>query len=155
MFLRNQVFVWKFKNFDKLQLPYSLVFFCWNFAHISYLPMPTKGCVGFFVICLDLELFAKNYIYIIYIYILYICIYIYNIYIYIIKFLWSMANKCIHTYMCIRSCPFSQNISFIFYFWPQRFFRTDFSSSYKKYFEYTGNCVYKMWLYLFVRAGFR
>ena len=22
--------------------------FCWNFAHVSYLPKPTKGCAGFF-----------------------------------------------------------------------------------------------------------
>ena len=22
--------------------------FCWNFAHVFYLPMSTKGCVGFF-----------------------------------------------------------------------------------------------------------
>ena len=22
--------------------------FCWNFAHVSYLPMSTKGCAGFF-----------------------------------------------------------------------------------------------------------
>ena len=33
--------------------------FCWNFAHVSYLPMPTKGCVVFFLFCLDLGLFAK------------------------------------------------------------------------------------------------
>ena len=33
--------------------------FCWNFLHVSYLPMSTKGCVGFFLFCLDLELFAK------------------------------------------------------------------------------------------------
>ena len=34
-------------------------FFCWNFAHVSYLPISTKGCLGFFLFCLDLELFAK------------------------------------------------------------------------------------------------
>ena len=27
LFLRNQVFVWKFENFDKLQLSYSSIFF--------------------------------------------------------------------------------------------------------------------------------
>ena len=31
----------------------------WNSAHISYLPMSTKGCAGFFLFCLYLELFAK------------------------------------------------------------------------------------------------
>ena len=34
--------------------------FCWNFTHVSYLPMSTKGCLGFFLFCLDLELFAKR-----------------------------------------------------------------------------------------------
>ena len=35
--------------------------FLLNFAHVSYLPMSTKGCAGFFLFCfsLDLELFAK------------------------------------------------------------------------------------------------
>ena len=39
----------------------TLVFnvFCWNFAHVSYLPISTKGCSGFFLFCLDLESFAK------------------------------------------------------------------------------------------------
>ena len=43
----------------KLQLPYSSSYFFWEFAHVSYLPMPTKGCVGLFLFCLDLELFAQ------------------------------------------------------------------------------------------------
>ena len=33
--------------------------FCRNFAHVFHLPMSTKGCVGFFLFYLDLELFAK------------------------------------------------------------------------------------------------
>ena len=33
--------------------------FCWDFAHVPYLPMLTKGCVGLFLFCLELELFAK------------------------------------------------------------------------------------------------
>ena len=33
--------------------------FCWNFAHVFYLPMSTKGCAGFLLFCLDLKLFAK------------------------------------------------------------------------------------------------
>ena len=24
--------------------------FCWNFAHVPYLPMSTKGCAGFFIL---------------------------------------------------------------------------------------------------------
>ena len=36
--------------------------FCWNFAHAFYLPMSTKGCVGFFLNYLDLELFVKIYL---------------------------------------------------------------------------------------------
>ena len=37
----------------------TVQYFLLNFAHVSYLPMTTKGCVGFFLFCLDLELFAK------------------------------------------------------------------------------------------------
>ena len=33
--------------------------FCWNFAHVSYLPMSTKEWERFLLFCLDLELFAK------------------------------------------------------------------------------------------------
>ena len=33
--------------------------FCWNFVHVFYLPMPTKGYVGFFLFYLELELIAK------------------------------------------------------------------------------------------------
>ena len=33
--------------------------FCWNFAHVSYLPMSTKAYVRFFLFHLDLELFEK------------------------------------------------------------------------------------------------
>ena len=34
--------------------------FWWNFAHVSYLSMSTKVCAGFFLFCLDVELFAKK-----------------------------------------------------------------------------------------------
>ena len=44
------------EKFDELQL---LNNFCWNFAHVSYLPMCSKGCSKFVSFCLDLELFAK------------------------------------------------------------------------------------------------
>ena len=33
--------------------------FCWNFAHVPYLPISTKECVGFILFWLELELFAK------------------------------------------------------------------------------------------------
>ena len=36
------------ENFDELQLSRSPIFFCWNLAHVFYLLMSTKGCVGFF-----------------------------------------------------------------------------------------------------------
>ena len=59
IFSRNQVFflkIWKL-----WQAPTTLQFniFCWNFAHVFYLPISTTGCVGFFLFHLDLELFAK------------------------------------------------------------------------------------------------
>ena len=38
-------------------LPFNI--FYWNLAHVFYLPMSTKGCVGIFLFYLDLELFAK------------------------------------------------------------------------------------------------
>ena len=37
----------------------TVQYFWWNFAHVLYLSMSTKECVGFFLFCLDLELFAK------------------------------------------------------------------------------------------------
>ena len=47
-FLETRLFVWKVENFEELQLPQGLVIFCWNFTHVSYLTMSTKGCSGFF-----------------------------------------------------------------------------------------------------------
>ena len=38
---------------------HTVKYFCWNFAHISYLPVSTNGFAGLFLFCLDLELFAK------------------------------------------------------------------------------------------------
>ena len=49
-FQETRFFVRKIENFDELQLPQSLIFFCWNFAHVFYLIMPKKGCSGFFFI---------------------------------------------------------------------------------------------------------
>ena len=34
----------------------EFIIFYWNFPHVSVLRMSTKGCVGFFKFCLDLEL---------------------------------------------------------------------------------------------------
>ena len=57
-FRETRYFVWKFENFDKLQLSYSSIFF----AETSH-TFPTYQClqrgVGFFLFQLDLELFAK------------------------------------------------------------------------------------------------
>ena len=33
--------------------------FCWNFAHVSYLPISAKWSSRYFLFCLDIELFAK------------------------------------------------------------------------------------------------
>ena len=59
LFSRNEVLC--LKNWKLWQAPTTQEFniFCWNFAHVSYLPMSTKGCLGFYLFCLDLELFAK------------------------------------------------------------------------------------------------
>ena len=59
LFLRNQVFY--LKNWKLWQAPTTIDFnnLLWNCAHVSYLPMSTKGCSGFFLFCLELELFAK------------------------------------------------------------------------------------------------
>ena len=49
------------KVWELWRAPTTLQFniFWWNFTHVSYLSMSTKGCTGFLVFCLDLELFAK------------------------------------------------------------------------------------------------
>ena len=47
------------KSLTSFNYPKVQYIFFWNFAHVSYLPMSTKGCVGFFLFCLDLEFFAK------------------------------------------------------------------------------------------------
>ena len=58
LFSRNQVVclkIWRlWRAPTTLQFNISI-----NFAQISYLSTSTKGCVGFFKFCLDLELFAK------------------------------------------------------------------------------------------------
>ena len=55
---RNQVFY--LKNWKLWRAPTTIDVnnFCWNFAHVPYLQMSTKGCVGF-LFCLECALFAK------------------------------------------------------------------------------------------------
>ena len=50
VFSRNQVFC--LKNWKFWQAPTTIDFnkFCWNFTHVPYLPMSTKGCVVFFTL---------------------------------------------------------------------------------------------------------
>ena len=49
------------KNWNLWRVPTTIGFniFCWNFAHVFYLPMSTKEYSVCFLFCLDLELFAK------------------------------------------------------------------------------------------------
>ena len=49
------------ENLKLWRAPATLQFsiFYWNFAYVCYLPLPTKVCAGFFLFCLDLELFPK------------------------------------------------------------------------------------------------
>ena len=53
---RKEVFLSeKLKNW---RAPTTIEFydvFCRNFAHVSHLPMTTKGCLGFFLFSLDLQ----------------------------------------------------------------------------------------------------
>ena len=48
LFWETRLFVRKIEIFGELELPQSLIFFCWKFAEASYLTMSTKGCSGFF-----------------------------------------------------------------------------------------------------------
>ena len=56
---RNQVFCLKISKLWLAPTILQFDIFCWNFAHVFYLPMSAKGCAGFFLFYLDLELFAK------------------------------------------------------------------------------------------------
>ena len=59
LFLRNQVFCLKIWKLWQASTVLQFNIFCWNFAHLFYLPLSKKRCVGFFLFYLDLELFAK------------------------------------------------------------------------------------------------
>ena len=52
-FLFEKLKLWRARTTIKFNI------FCWNFAHVFYLIMSTKGCSGFFLFCLDLELLIK------------------------------------------------------------------------------------------------
>ena len=57
---RNQVFCLENRKLWRASTTIDINNFCWHFAHVSYLPMYTKGRSGFFFLfCLELELFAK------------------------------------------------------------------------------------------------
>ena len=38
----------------------TIQYFFWNFAHVSYLPISTKGCLGFFLILFRSWVICKN-----------------------------------------------------------------------------------------------
>ena len=54
-FKQTRYFVWKFENFDELQLCYSLMFFAETLYTFSTYHCLKKGCVEFFLFYLDLE----------------------------------------------------------------------------------------------------
>ena len=49
-FSRNQVFCLKIWKLWRAPTTLQFNIFCWNIAHVSYLPMSAKGCVRFFSI---------------------------------------------------------------------------------------------------------
>ena len=61
LFSKNQVFC--LKNWKLWRAPTTTEFniFCWNFAHVSYLLMSTKGCSGFFKILFRSWVICKNW----------------------------------------------------------------------------------------------
>ena len=60
LFLGNQVI--SLKNQKLWWAPTTIKFniFCWNFAHVSYLTVSTKGCSGFFYILFRPWVINKN-----------------------------------------------------------------------------------------------
>ena len=47
------------KTFAKSNYP-TVHCFCWNFVHVSYLPMSIKGCAGFIFILFKSWIICKN-----------------------------------------------------------------------------------------------
>ena len=63
LFSRNQVFCLKNSQNRKLwrvSTTIDLNNFCWNFAHVSYSPMSTKACAGFFFILFRTWFICQN-----------------------------------------------------------------------------------------------
>ena len=60
LFTRNHIIC--LKNWKLWQAPTTVKFsiFCWNFAHVSYLMMSTKGCSEFFFILFRSWVIIKN-----------------------------------------------------------------------------------------------
>ena len=48
LFLRNQVFCLKIWKLWRAPTTLQFNIFCWHFAHVFYLPISTKWCVGLF-----------------------------------------------------------------------------------------------------------
>ena len=48
LFSGNQVLFLKNWKLWRVSTTIVLNIFCWNFAHVSYWPMSSKGCLGFF-----------------------------------------------------------------------------------------------------------
>ena len=59
-FSKNQVFCLKIWKLWRAPTILQINIFCWHSAHVFYLPVSTKECVGFFLFHLDLKLFAKT-----------------------------------------------------------------------------------------------
>ena len=58
-FRETRYFVWKFENFDELQLPHKSLFFAGTLYKISTCQCLQKGVCDFSKFYLDIELFAK------------------------------------------------------------------------------------------------
>ena len=56
----SRYFVWRFENFDKLQLSYSSIFFAETSHTFSTYNCLNNGVWDFFLLYLDFELFAKT-----------------------------------------------------------------------------------------------
>ena len=63
LFSRNQVFCLKDsqnRKFWRVSTTIDFNNFCWNFAHVPYLPISTKGCEGFFFILFRTWVICQN-----------------------------------------------------------------------------------------------
>ena len=60
LLLRNQVFSLKIWNFWRAATILQFNIFCWNFPPVFYLPMSTKGCIGFSLISFRSWVICKN-----------------------------------------------------------------------------------------------